>query len=223
MAQTWSNLLFAHWRVPLDALRRVVPPVFALHTFDGEAWVGAVPFQMSDVRPRWLPPLPRLSHFPELNLRTYVLHEGKPGVWFFSLDAGNPIAVALARLTLSLPYYHARMACLRSGDTARYASVRTHRGAPPAAFRADYRPTGPVFRAAPGSLEEFLTRRERLFSLRPGGRVLRAEIDHEDWPLQAAAWEPRENTLADPIGLRLDGSPHLLFADRLTVHVWPPW
>jgi uncharacterized protein YqjF (DUF2071 family) len=223
MAQTWSNLLFAHWPLPVEAMRRLVPSRLDIDTFDGQAWIGVVPFQMSNVRPRWLPPLPQLSYFPEMNVRTYVLHEGKPGVWFFSLDAGNPIAVAAARLTLSLPYYHARMACLRSGVVVRYASTRTHGGAPPAAFRGDYWPTAPVFHASQGSLEEFLTRRERLFSLRSGGSVLCAEIDHVDWPLQPAAWEPRQNTLAAPLGLSLDGPPHLLFADRLTVHVWPPW
>jgi uncharacterized protein len=223
MQQTWSDLLFAHWRMSPEALRRLLPPALELETFDGSAWLGVVPFQMSGVRPRLLPPLPRLSSFPELNLRTYVRHEGRSGVWFFSLDAGNPVAVALARLFARLPYFHARMHCLRSGAVVRYASRRSQHAAPPVEFRAAYWPTGPVFRAAPGSLEEFLTRRFRLFSAGPRGHMLRAEIDHPDWPLQTAAWQPWRNTLAAPLGLPLEGAPHLLFAERVTVRVWPAW
>ena len=223
MTQTWSDLLFAHWPVPVEALRRVLSPALELDTFDGRAWLGVVPFRMSNVRPRLLPALPRLSAFPELNLRTYVRYEGRPGVWFFSLDAGNPVAVALARATFRLPYFRARMSCTRSGSVVRYASTRTHDDAPPAVFRADYWPTGPVVHAAPGSLEEFLTARYRLFAPGPRGRILRAEIDHPPWPLQNAAWRPYQNTLAAPWALPLDGPPHLLFAGRLTVRVWPAW
>src|SRR6266508_3536850 len=109
MRMQWHDLLFMHWPVNRDALRRYIPPRLEIDTFDGSAWIGVVPFRMSGVVPRLLPPVPYLSAFPELNVRTYVSAEGKPGVWFFSLDAGNPIAVEAARDVFHLPYYNAQM------------------------------------------------------------------------------------------------------------------
>lgn len=221
MAQSWSDLLFAHWAVPLDALRRVVPPTLEIDTYDGRAYVGVVPFRMTHVHPRGLPDVPGLSTFPELNVRTYVRHRGRPGVCFFSLDAANPVAVWAARTFFHLPYFRARMAVARSGVVVRYASHRAHRGAPPAGFSADYWATGPVFRAAPGSLEEFLSARFRFFAADRRGRVWRAEVDHQPWPLQPAAWESRENTLTAALGIPLDGPPLLHVAERVDVRVWP--
>src|SRR5437764_14098290 len=107
MTQTWHELLFAHWPIAPEKIRPLIPSVFTLDTFEGEAWVGVVPFRMSNVRPRWVPPMPGLSAFPELNVRTYVTIHGIPGVYFFSLDAGNPIAVAAARTVFHLPYFKA--------------------------------------------------------------------------------------------------------------------
>ena len=94
MRQSWHDLLFMHWRVPADVLRPLIPPGLEVDTFDGSAWIAVVPFRMSDVAPRFVPAVPGLSAFPELNVRTYVARDGKPGVWFFSLDAGNRLAVS---------------------------------------------------------------------------------------------------------------------------------
>src|SRR5262249_36943564 len=110
VAMSWHDLLFLHWPVPVDSLRPHIPAALAIDTFEGSAWLGVVPFRMSGVRPRYMPKAPWVSAFPELNVRTYVSIGGKPGVWFFSLDAANPIAVWLARATFHLPYMHARMA-----------------------------------------------------------------------------------------------------------------
>ena len=109
LGMRWHDLLFMHWPVKSEALRPYIPPALAIESFDGTAWIGVVPFRMSAVVPRLIPPVPYLSAFPELNVRTYVSAEGKPGVWFFSLDAGNPIAVEAARDTFHLNYYNARM------------------------------------------------------------------------------------------------------------------
>lgn len=129
ISMSWHDLLFMHWPVPVEALRPHVPPALTLDTFDGSAaWLAVVPFRMSGVRPHFLPAVPALSNFPELNLRTYVTHAGKPGIWFFSLDAHNKVAVRLARATFGLPYFDADMAFERGGDTVHYRSVRTHRG-----------------------------------------------------------------------------------------------
>ena len=109
MSQVWLELLFAHWPVKPDVLRSLIPPVFEIDTFEREAWVGVVPFRMRDIHPRGLPSVQGISHFPELNVRTYVTVDGKPGVYFFSLDAGNALAVAIARSVFHLPYFNAHM------------------------------------------------------------------------------------------------------------------
>src|SRR5271169_1616234 len=153
MAQIWHDLLFAHWRVDEAALRRHIPAELKIDTYQGQAWLGVVPFRMSGVRLRGTPAIPWLSAFPELNVRTYVVADGKPGVWFFSLDAGNSIAVAIARAWFHLPYFCARMYCEGAGGWTRYASERTHQGAPAGVLESRYRPIGEVFEARRGTLE----------------------------------------------------------------------
>src|SRR5713226_1112656 len=123
-AQSWTDLLFIHWPVPATDLRHLIPGGLTLQEFDGAAWIGVVPFRMM-VRPRFTPPVPGLSYFPELNVRTYVEHDGKPGVWFFSLDATNPIAVRAARRFFYLPYYRAQMSVVRRDNQVSYRSLRS--------------------------------------------------------------------------------------------------
>jgi uncharacterized protein YqjF (DUF2071 family) len=180
---------------------------------------------MSGVRPRSSPAAPWLSAFPELNVRTYVAFDDRPGVWFFSLDAGNPVAVAIASRWYHLPYYRARMRIgpgAPAGSIA-YHSVRTHRGAPPAVFRASYRPAGTVFNAVPGSLEYWLIERYCLYAITPRGTVLRAEIDHPPWDLQPAEAEIETNTMAAAAGIALpDRAPLVHFARRQDAVAWTP-
>jgi len=222
VAQTWSDLLFAHWPLPAAALRPLLPAGLPLDTFDGVAWLGVVPFRMSGVHPRLLPAVPWLSAFPELNVRTYVVRDGRPGVFFFSLDAGNPVAVALGRGVFKLPYFRARMrSTTRSGEIA-YVSERTHHGVPRARFAARYGPSGPGAAPSLGSLAYFLTARYCLYAADRAGRQYRAEIDHAPWPLQPAAATIAANTLAAAHGIILPEQPPLLhFARRLDVRVWP--
>ena len=132
MRQTWNDLLFAHWPVERAALRPLVPARFEIDLFDGQAWVAVVPFSMTDVAPRLVPPLPWVSAFPELNVRTYVSVDDKPGIYFFSLDAGNPVAVGAARTLLNLPYYSAVMRVDTAGEMVAYTSRRY--GAPAGAL-----------------------------------------------------------------------------------------
>ena len=101
MAQSWHDLLFAHWPVDSERVRPLVPDRLEIDSFDGQAWLAVVPFRMTGVRLCGTPAVPWLSAFPELNVRTYVKYGGKPGVWFFSLDAGNPLAVVIARAWFS--------------------------------------------------------------------------------------------------------------------------
>ena len=186
MAQSWHDLLFAHWPVETAKLRAQVPERLRIDTFDGKAWLAVVPFRMTGIRLRRTPPVPWLSAFPELNVRTYVIYDGKPGVWFFSLDAGNPIAVAIARAWFHLPYFRARMLCSERDGWIEYASDRTHAAAPPAALKGYYRPVGPVIIPQAGTLEHFLTERYCLYTVDGRGRLIRAEIHHRPWPLQVA-------------------------------------
>lgn len=220
LAMQWHELLFAHWPVPAATLRPLIPAPLELQTFEGWAWLGVVPFRMAGTRLRGTPPLPILSAFPELNVRTYVTAGGKPGVWFFSLDAASPPAVEAARLLYHLPYVHAAMRCTTTAHGIDYVS-RRHPGNPrPAAFAARYRPTGEPYHATPGSLEHWLTERYCLYAANRHGRVWRAEIDHPPWPLQPATAEIAHNSMAAPLGLRLEGAPLLYFARRLDVVAW---
>ena len=223
MAQSWHDLLFAHWPIDADTVRRLIPSELEIDTFEGRAWLGIVPFRMSGVRWRWTPALPWLSAFPELNVRTYVTAQGKPGVWFFSLDAANAVAVAVARMSFHLPYFRARMACLEVDGRIEYRSRRTHRGALDAVFEARYRGTGAAFEPQRGSLEHFLTERYCLYSANASGRTYRGEIHHPPWALQKAEVQLKENTMASGAGLtQPDGLPLLHFARRQTMVAWAP-
>lgn len=222
MAQRWHDLLFAHWPVAPQSLRPLIPRPLDQDTFEGQAWVGVVPFRMSGVRPRLLPAMPWLSSFPEMNVRTYVTAGGKPGVYFFSLDAGNPVAVTIARTLFHLPYFHAAMRCRRTNEGIAYASQTTHAGHA-AMLRATYRPTGPAFRAGPGSLVRWLTERYCLYTTTRAGAVLRGEIHHPPWSLQPAAWEVAADTAAASHGIALPDTPPLLHYSALQeVVVWWP-
>ena len=221
----WHDLLFMHWPVPEDALRPLIPPALQLDTYDGSAWLGVVPFRMEDVRPRLLPGIPWLSNFPELNLRTYVTHAGKPSLWFFSLDAHNPVAVRLARATFGLPYFDAEMSCEVRDEEVCYRSVRTHKGAPPARFVGRYRPAGERFDSRPETLENFLTERYALYSAGVNGErsVRRGDVHHEHWPLQRAEAEVEDLEMTAQIGVELpETEPILHYARRLDVVAWLP-
>lgn len=223
MAMRWSALLFAHWPVTPDVLRPLIPRGLELDTFDGEAWLGVVPFLMSGVRGRCLPRVPFAHAFPELNVRTYVTRGGKPGVWFFSLDAAHRLAVRVARATFRLPYFDAAMRCERQGDSIRYESRRTHRGAVPAEFAATYQPVGPVYCSRPGDLDHWLTERYCLYTAGRRGVVRRGDIHHAPWPLQPAEAAFDVLRMTELLGVRLpDVPPRLQYAASLDVVAWLP-
>jgi uncharacterized protein YqjF (DUF2071 family) len=213
MAQTWRDLLFAHWPVDAKALRPLIPAPLTLETWDGSAWLGITPFEVTGLRLHGTPPLPVLSRFEELNVRTYVTIGGKPGVWFFSLNASSAAAVAAARRSYRLPYFHAAMEIERLDGGVRYGCAREG-----AELRAQYAPAGEIFNAPHGTFDHFLTERYCLYAY--DGRVLRAEIHHPPWPLQAATASFAVNTMA-PVGLPAR-EPVLHFARRQDVVIWPP-
>jgi uncharacterized protein len=218
MKQTWHDLLFAHWPLPAGKMRPLVPAQLDLDTFDDQCWVGAIPFHMSGIRGRGLPPLPGLSRFPELNVRTYVTYRGKPGVYFFSLDAANLPAVWAARTFYHLPYFQAAMYSKELRGNIHYYSRRLGGGAE---FRGHYRPTAEVRLREIGSIEHWLTERYCLYTTHRG-QVYRGEIHHQQWPLQDAEAEFETNAVAAAAEISLPGNAPLLhFASRLEVLIWP--
>jgi uncharacterized protein len=217
LAQTWDDVLFAHWPVPQSALARLVPPELEIETFEGSAWVGVVPFRLTGFRLRGVPAAPRLSSFPELNVRTYVTVGGRPGIFFISLDAARDWAVFGARRLYKLPYYRARMTMTKR-DWIDFSSERIGAGGAARAFRARYRPAGPPFRPEQGTLEHFLTERYCLYTS-DGSRTLRGNAHHVPWSIQPAEAEIEENTIA-PVELPRE-EPLLHYAARQDALIWP--
>ena len=220
MTQTWNDLLFAHWPVDAAAVRERVPASFELDLFDGRAWLGVVPFHMTNVAPRFVPALPWVSAFPELNVRTYVRVGDKPGVFFFSLDAGNPVAVGAAKTLLNLPYYTADMTVM-PGETIRYSSRRL--ADPQPQFQAAYRGLGDRRPPARGTLEYFLTERYCLYAVDHRFHAYRLDIHHPPWTLESAEAQIAVNTMADAAGIRLPPmAPLLHFSKRQDMVCWAP-
>jgi uncharacterized protein len=218
-AQTWLDLLFAHWPLPEDVVREAVPDPLEVDTFEGSAWIGITPFEVAGLRLRGTPPPPVISRFAETNVRTYVTFGGRPGICFLSLDAASTIAVLAARAIYRLPYFRARMTIERNGDEIDYA---TQRVGGDASLRARYAPAGDRFRARPGSLEHFLVERYSLFTVTLG-LVVRTDIDHPPWPVQPASADIAENTMSRPAGIELPASEPLLhYAARQDVVIGPP-
>jgi uncharacterized protein len=214
LAQTWEQLLFAHWRVPVERLREHLPPGLEVDIHDGEAWLGVTPFRVANLRLRGLPPLPYLSSFLELNCRTYVSHGGeRPGIWFFSLDASSRLAVEAARRLYKLPYFEARLEGLPRYRCSRSGAERPH------VWESTYDPSGPVFNAEPGSLEHFLTERYCLYTTDETGALHRGEIHHPPWPLRQAEARIELNTMP-PDGLVPAGEPLLHYVERQDVLIW---
>jgi uncharacterized protein YqjF (DUF2071 family) len=218
MAQTWRDLLFAHWPAPADELARAIPAPLELDLWEGTAWVGVVPFRMDRIRPRGLFPLPRLSATPEINVRTYVTFGGKRGVYFCSLHASNPAAVRIARRFFHLPYFQATLSVRNDGETVHYESL-----CDAAEFRGWYRPAGAAAPAKPGTLEHWLTERYCFYTLDKAGSVIRGEVDHPPWALQPAEALIEANTMTAPFGIVLPDSPPLLhFSRKIDVVLWMP-
>ena len=217
----WCDLAFLHWAVDPSLILPLLPAGLELDTFDGKAWIGVVPFRMEDVRLRFSPNIPGISAFPELNVRTYARAGSRTGVWFFSFDAANRVAVRGARLMFNLPYYDAEMTVDRRGDAVDYRSRRVHADATPAEFAATYAPAGEVYEAKPGTLDYFLVERYCLFLVSQSGELGCLDVHHHPWPLQPATVRLETNTMAAAAGIRLPSDPPLAhFARDLEVVAW---
>jgi uncharacterized protein YqjF (DUF2071 family) len=224
--QRWSDLLFVHWRLPADVVAASLPRQLTVDTWDGDAWLGLVLFQMSGVRPWWSCAWPWLSSFPETNLRTYVRHRGgEPGVWFISLEAANPIAVWIARRRWWLNYFWAQMQIERRGASIRYTS-RRHKEARDIGTRvvAEFEPgtqTASTFHAEPGTLEHFLIERYALYTLSNHGALFRGHVRHTPYPLQQARLTECQENLVAAAGLPSPREPpcHVIFSPGVSVGI----
>lgn len=234
-----------HWRVSEQELRPLIPAQLSLDTFDGDAWIGVVPFTMWGIRASFLPPIPGTSAFHELNVRTYVHFNGVPGVWFFSLDAAHRLAVWGARTFYHLPYFNAEMKLSQSGDRIDYSSVRRDemtygkffatdgsgfvadfeserfKSLPPAQYSGSWNIGEPLAKAEPGSVEFFLTERYCLYSYHRG-QIYQSRIFHEPWPLRGATMNSYTSTMIESLGVVTGGDQPLLhYAESIAVDIWP--
>lgn len=219
MYQNWGKLLFIHWRVPVDFVRRHIPRELGIDTYDGSAWVAITPFTLWGLRPVFLPPLPLISSFHEINVRTYVYKDGVPGVWFFSLDANSNFNVLAARTFYHLPYKSSSIDLNEDGPSINYKVKRP--ASHPASFRARWTRRGPMPVAEPTSLEFFLTERYTLYTA-SGNSLYRCRIHHETWPLQHAELDFIETNLFPADGpSEPEGSPIVFAGGPVNVDVWP--
>jgi len=221
--QDWHHLLFLHWEVPPSELQALLPPGLDLDTFEGKAYIGLVPFTLTGVRPILTPPLPWISSFHEVNVRTYVHRGGRdPGVWFFSLDASSSIAVAAARAAYKLPYFHSQIDFEASSRIQFNARRDDDRGTMPANVRVEYAPTDmPPSRAAVGSLEHFLVERYLLYAVDEGHDLYRARVHHQPYPIQRAELFHLEDTLVWAAGVRKSEEPqHRHYAREVNVKIY---
>ncbi len=226
MRQDWHHLSFLHWVVPGEQLRPLVPSELELDLFEGQAYVGIVAFTMTGVRPVWAPAIAPLSNFHETNVRTYVHFRGQdPGVWFFSLDAANRLAVLLARAWFHLPYFFARMTLTAAPPSApaqcSYASTRLWPRPIPASAVLRAMPLGSPAPASPGTLEHFLAERYLLYTQRRG-RLFRGQVHHTPYPLQPALISMVDESLIAAAGLTRPASAPLgHYARGVQVEVFP--
>jgi len=245
MHQSWGKLLFMHWPIDADILRPLIPSQLSIDTFEGRAWIGVVPFTMWGIRASFLPPIPGTSAFHELNVRAYVHYHGVPGVWFFSLDAANSLAVWGARTFYHLPYFDATMKLKQKENTIDYSSLRSDartyaqffasdaegfavdfesaqfQNLPRAKLETSWKIGEPLPESKPGSIEFFLTERYCLYSYH-GARLYRSRIFHDPWPLRTASVQSSQSTMIESFGVaEPKGEPLLHYAESIAVDIWP--
>ncbi|WP_254544281.1 YqjF family protein [Halomarina pelagica] len=213
LTMRWRDTLFAHWPVAPEVVAERLPDALSLDTYDGRAWLGVVGFLMEDVGPRGVP---FGLTFPELNLRTYVTRGGEPGVYFFNLDAGDRLSVAIARRFFRLPYYRAEMRFERRGRGVTLRSRRLHPGAYPLGFEATYGPTSGGVRDRERA--DFLTERYRFYTESDDGRLYAGDVEHDPWPLRRgqATFERNDCFAANDFD-HPTGDPVLYYCPRLDV------
>jgi uncharacterized protein len=221
--QRWKRLVFLHWKLPPEAVRPLVPAGLELDLYEENAWVGLAAFTVSRMRPSLLPPIPLLSDAHQINLRTYVHCNAVPGLWFFSLDATNALAVLAARAAYRLPYYRASMQVIEEGGHVSFRSERTHARASRVTFAAAWRLGDSLPEPQPGTLDFFLLERYVLYA-GSNDRLLRARIHHRHWPLRRVTLTQLASTMLEAHGLPTPACAPLAHAQAFPfdVDIWPP-
>lgn len=202
MRQRWRDLLFMHWTCPVEALRPLIPEDLEIDTYEGQAYLGIVPFTMKHVRPIWTPSMPWLSFFHETNLRTYVHRQGQnPGVWFISLDAANPCSAILARMWFRLPYHWARMSLCKQPQGQ--ITHKTHRRFQEASCEVIYEPKSPIRHAPLNTLEHFLIERYFLYA-QSGSTLFQGHVHHTPYPVQDVKLVHWNQSLIKAAGINIE-------------------
>lgn len=220
MKQTWNDLLFAHYPIKLDLLRKRVPEVLPLDSFNGLGWIGIVSFRMTGVRLRGLPPIPGTNTFPQVNVRTYVNLDGKPGVYFLSLYAANRLAASAAKNFFNLPYHFADITMKHNGSCFNFNSKR--RSDKQAGLVCSFRPISDPFYAPKGTFDEWMAERYCFYTLNNKGLPLRCDVLHQPWLLQHAEAKMSQNTLLTMQGIQVEQDrPVFHFSKKMEVRTWP--
>lgn len=221
MTQTWEDVLFLHWPVDEQLLRKHIPETLELDVYEGKAWLGIVPFEVKGMRPRLLPTFPFIGSFLELNVRTYVKYKGKPGVYFFSLDTSNFVVVTMAKIGYALPYRHAEMKIERKhqeiilSNNWKDEKQSEH-------FQCTYTPVSPIYYSEKGTLDHWLTERYCLWTVR-GNMLMRTDIHHTKWELQNAEVALHHNTMASFLPTSIyDKVPVAHYCQSKQAYFWPP-
>lgn len=221
MTQTWEHLLFAHWAVSPKALRGLIPAGLELDTHDGFAWISVIPFLLTRVRLRHLFPVPYVTTFPEINVRTYVKAGSTRGVYFLSLDTSHLLVTGIAKYWYRLPYYHARMDFRPHATRIDFQSERRPEKTP--AFCGSYWPVSEPALAGENTLEHWLTERYTLFcQCKKTKRLYYANVYHEPWMLQRADAHIQANSMLSPLSLTVSEKPDLMvYARGVESYIWP--
>lgn len=222
LSMDWHDLFFASWRIPADKGSSLLPPGLQLDTFDGSAWITMVPMRVTNMHWHGIPAIPGCDSFRELNLRTYVRQNGRPGVCFLSIECPAAYSDWIARQFFGVPYYHAQMIAWNDGVSYRYASERMLQDNSEAVFFGEFRPSAEGHPPQPDTLEFFLLERySSLFA--HDGSIYRGDIEHPEWLLQPAEAEIEVNTIAQALGLQLSSRPdHAGFVQSTVTHIFPP-
>lgn len=220
LAMGWRHLLFENYPVDVSVMDDYLPDSLSIDTFDGSAWLSVVPFTNVALRPAGLPAKAGIR-LPELNVRTYVTHDGSPGVYFVSLDAEGILSVLGARLFHALPYYYARISLVEASDEIRFTSRRLHPGARPAAYSARYRPTGESMAATGDPFTDYLFERYRLYTQAQDGTLRYTAVEHEPWTVRPASAVVATNTVMQASGFDPAEEPRYYYSHRLDVIARP--
>jgi uncharacterized protein YqjF (DUF2071 family) len=220
MHQRWEDLLFLHWPIPADLIRPLVPAELELDLFENQSWISVTPLHLTDVRMSSMPAVPGTSDFHELNVRTYVLRQGVPGIWFFSLDASKLLPILGARILYGLPYYKARIRFARAFPDFGFSSSRT--GSETARLSVTWKVGRRLRDPATSSLAFFLVERYSLFTV-SGKAVYQTRIYHHPYILEEAIVTLKHSSMIDQLGIPEPVSePVTHFSRSLEVDVWPP-